>query len=395
MKPQSAPTTFALFAYGFRPYFLIAGIWAVVAIGIWITWLHGVGLPEGLLPMQRWHAHEMITGFIAAAMCGFMLTAVPSWTGRRGYAGWPLVVLSGLFVAARLVLLPGSTVPATAAAVIALLPIPGLLAWILPALIKSKTPRLFGPPAVMLTFWAGDLLMLGDAAGWWVGTFDAGKLLALNAALALVALIGGRIVPSFTLTALRRRGLAPGPVPFPAIDYSVQAAMAAVIVGDLLAPDSTLAGAIAAIAAVLVLARLSRWHGLATLYSPILWVLHLAYLFVSLALATKAVFLLAGSSWAAAWLHMQGIGAIALMILAVMTRATLGHTGRDMIAPRATVIAFVLVPLAAIVRVAGIDLMSPMAALGLAATLWMAAFLLFLVALTPALVMSRADGKPG
>lgn len=387
--------SFALFAYGFRPYFLIAGAWVVLAVGIWIAALHGAPLPDGPLPMQRWHGHEMIAGFIGAAMCGFLLTAIPSWTGRRGYAGGPLVVLTLLFIAARLVLLPGSPLPASLAALIALLPLPALLAWVLPALVKAGTMRLFGPPALVLLFWLGDLLMLGDAAGWWAGTFETGTRLSLNGALALVGLIGGRIVPSFTLSALRRKGLAPGPIPFPAIDIAGQAALLGVVLVDLAVPDGVASGLVAALAAPLVLARLARWRGLETLDSPILWVLHLAYLFVPLALATKAAFLLAGGSWAAAWLHMQSIGAIGLMILAVMTRATLGHTGRDLVAPPACVVAFVLVPLAALVRVVGVGLLAPMVALGIAATLLMVAFALFVVSLGGALVMARVDGKPG
>lgn len=394
-RRREAAPGIALFGHGFRPFFLFAGAWAVAAMLVWVAALHGAALPDGPLPMARWHAHEMIAGFVGAAISGFVLTAVPNWTGRRGYAGGPLVLLVVLYLAARLVLLPGSPVPAPAAAVIALLPLPVLLLTVLPALLKAGAPRLYGPPALILVFWTGDVLMLAEAAGWTDDTFANGQLLSLNVALALVGLIGGRIVPSFTLNALRRSGLAPDSPPFPWIDRAGMLALGAVVLGDLVAPGSTAAGAIAALAAVATLARLSRWHGLASLDQPILWVLHLAYLLVPAALATKAAFLLADAPWAANWLHLQAAGAIALMIMAVMTRATLGHTGRDLIAPPLAVAAYVLIPLAALTRAFGGEVMPYPAALAIAGTAWVVAFALYLIAFAPMLLTRRPDGKPG
>ncbi|GIX11933.1 NnrS family protein [Elioraea sp.] len=395
LRRRDAGPSVALFRHGFRPFFLFAGVWAVIAMLVWIAALHGAVLPDGPLPIARWHAHEMIAGFVGAAISGFVLTAVPNWTGRRGYAGGPLILLVALFLAARLVLLPGSPVPAPAAAAIALLPLPALLLTVLPALVKAGAPRLYGPPALILVFWGGDALMLAEAAGWTDDTFATGQLLSLNVALALVGLIGGRIVPSFTLNALRRAGLAPDSPPFPWIDRAAMLALGAVVLGDLVAPDSIAAGTIAAVAAVATLARLARWHGLATLGQPILWVLHLAYLLVPAALATKAAFLLAGASWAAAWLHLQAAGGIALMIMAVMTRATLGHTGRDLVAPPLAVAAYGLIPFAALARAFGGEIMPYAAALAVAGTAWIAAFALYLIAFAPMLLAPRPDGKPG
>jgi uncharacterized protein involved in response to NO len=394
-RRAAAPQKLALFAYGFRPFFLLAGVWAVVAMLVWIVALHGAALPAGPLPILRWHAHEMIAGFIGAAIAGFLLTAVPNWTGRRGYAGASLVLLTALYLAARIVLLPGSPVPAPAAAVIALASLPALLARILPALLRAGAARLYGPPALVAAFWAGDALMLAEMAGWTEDSFAAGQLLALNVALALVGLIGGRIVPSFTMNALRRRGAAPPSPPWPWLDGAGMIALIGVVAADLAAPGSTLAGAVAALAAVLTLARLARWHGLATLGEPILWVLHLAYLMVPVALGTKAAFLLAAQPWAAAWLHLQATGPIALMILAVMTRATLGHTGRELVAPRPAVIAYGLVAVAALVRAFGGAFLPHALALALAGVAWIAAFALYLAAFAPMLLTPRPDGKPG
>ncbi|SDB74735.1 NnrS family protein [Belnapia rosea] len=391
----TAPAGLALFRQGLRPFFLLCAIWAVISITLWVTALHGAGLPEGPLPGARWHAHEMLAGFIGAALSGFLLTAIPNWTDRPAYSGVPLALLAALFVAARLVLLPGSPVPAPIASAVALLPMPALLATVIPAVAAAATPRLFGPPALILAFWAGDVLMLGDAAGWWDGTFARGELLSLDIALALVGLIGGRIIPAFTRSALKKAGQKVELHPFPGVDTAGVAALLAVAVVDLVAPGGTVAGLVSAIAAVLALLRLSRWWGPLTLGQPILWVLHLAYLMVPVALAVKVVHLLAGSGWAANWLHLQGIGAIGLMILAVMPRATMGHTGHPLVAPRLIVVAWVLLPISALLRVFGPILVPDASAYIVAGVLWILAFGLFLAAQGPMLLRPRADGKPG
>lgn len=385
----------ALFAQGFRPFFLLAGLVALGVIAPWVAALHGAALPEGPLPLPHWHAHEMLAGFVGAAISGFLLTAVPNWTGRPGYGGAPLVLPVTLFVLARLALAPGSPVPVGPAATLALLPLPVLLLTVMPALIRAGRPRLFGPPALVLGFWTGDLLMLGDAAGWFPGTWEAGEHLMLNLALALVGLIGGRIVPSFTVNALRKQGRDATLRPVPGVDAGAVAALLAVALTDLVAEGTALAGVVAAVAAVLTVLRLSRWHGLATLDQPILWVLHLAYLFIPVALGLKALDLLTGAFWESGWLHVQAIGAIGLMILAVMTRATLGHTGRALRAPQAAVIGYVLLPLAALARAFGPLVLPGSAGLALAGALWLAAFALFLWGFAPMLLAPRPDGKPG
>lgn len=388
----------ALFSHGFRPFFLAAGVVAPIAVGLWVAALAGMPLPDGPLPMLRWHAHELLAGFVGAAMIGFLMTAVPNWTGRRGYAGLPLVAIFVLFVAARLALLPGSPVPIGMAAPLALLPLPATFLLILPALIRARTPRLFGPPALILVFWAGQVMMVAEAAGSWPGEpgWARGQMLMANAALLLVGLIGGRIVPAFTLNALRRAGRPAEPHPIPGADAAALLALAAVVLVDLVAPDGVAAGGVAAVAALLVAARLSRWHGLATLGMPLVWVLHLGYLLVAAALALKAAWLLGGVGWAAAWLHMQTAGALATMILAVMTRATLGHTGRELTASPMTVACYAMVVAAAFARVfAGLAGSHALLALCAAAILWVGAFVCFLAVYAPMLVRRRPDGKPG
>lgn len=387
----------ALFAHGFRPFFLMAALVAPVAIGVWALTLARFALPDGPLPPMRWHAHEALGGFVAAAMIGFLMTAIPNWTGRRGYSGAPLVGLATVFLAARFAMLPGSPVPIGIAVLLALAPLPATILLVLPALLKAKAPRLFGPPALVLVFWSGQVMMLAEEAGWWTSPgWAAGQLLMADTALLLVVLIGGRIVPSFTLNALRKTARQAEAQPLPGVDRSAILAVAAVALVDLAAPGSVWAGLTAAIAAALVALRLSRWHGLRTLRWPILWVLHLAYALIPLALTVKAIALLAGAPWASAWLHLQMAGAVALMVIAVMSRATLGHTGNALVAAPAAVAAYVLLLAAALLRafssLAGMDALAVLMA---AALCWVMAFVLFLITYGPMLLRRRADGKPG
>jgi uncharacterized protein involved in response to NO len=387
---------FALFEQGLRPFFLLAGLWAPLGVLVWVSALAGLPVPQdGPLPLLRWHAHEMLGGFAAAALGGFVLTAVPNWTGRRGYGGAPLMALVALFIAGRLALLPWSPLPAAVAAPLALAFLPALLLTVLPALVKAGSARLFGPPALVLAFWAGDALMLGEAAGWWEEGWRAGQMLCANMALALVVLIGGRIIPSFTLNALRKTSRPAEPHPLVGVDPGAVLSVLGVAMVDLVAPGGVVAGALAAVAAVLVALRLSRWHGLRTLRQPILWVLHLAYAFVPLALAMKAASILASAPWATNWLHLQGAGALALMIMAVMTRAALGHTGRALVAAPPTVLAYVLLALAALTRGFAPVLAGGLLPLAVAGALWVLAFALFLIEHTPVLLRPRPDGKPG
>jgi uncharacterized protein involved in response to NO len=392
-RPVADPSI-PFFSQGFRPFFLIAGLWAPLGVAVWMLALVGLPVPDGPLALAQWHAHELLAGFVGATMIGFVLTAIPNWTKGPPYAGAPLVGLFVLFLAARLALLPGSPIPISLAAPLALAAVPAALLLVLPALRKAGSPRLFGPPALILLFWTGDLLMLGEAAGWWpTSTWPTGQRLMANVALLLVGLIGGRIIPTFTSNALRAAGTSVELRPLPGADAAAILSLLAVVVVDVGWPDGLVAGVVAAVAAVLMALRLSRWHGLRTLGSPILWILHVAYGLVVLALALKAVWLLAGADWAANWLHLQLAGALATMILAVMTRATLGHTGRPLVASAATVAAYVLLLAALVLRVAGPavveDTMLPLVA---ATVCWVASFSFFLRAYVPMLVGPRLDG---
>ena len=387
---------FVPFAYGFRPFFLLAGVYAVVAMSAWL-WLYPLGpVIAGGIPPQLWHGHEMVFGFIAAAIAGFMLTAVPSWTGGRGFAGRPLMLLAALWLLGRLAMSFAG---------------PSEQRWLLlaelaflPAVIVTLAPSLLGKRSrnsplllVLLLFWIADAVFV-------VGVLRADAALAgnslraaLNLTLVLITVIGGRIVPAFTGNALRARGAEVTLRRWPAIEGLAVAATLCYAIADTVAPLHLVTAGIAAIAALAHAVRLSGWHGHRTVRMPIVCVLHVAYLWLPLGLAMKALHSGLGVGWAAYWMHAFGAGAAGMMILAVMTRAALGHTGRPLIVRPAVAGAYGLLVLAVVLRVFGPALL-PVAyttTLILSGGLWLAAFLVFVVIYAPILTRPRADGQPG
>ena len=219
----------------------------------------------------------------------------------------------------------------------------------------------------------------------------------IDVVLVLSTVIGGRIVPAFTDAALRPSGPARGVANSLTLTKLAIASMVAVTIMDMIVPDGRVAGGLAAVAAAIQTVRLAQWRTAQTLRLPILWILHLGYAWIPVGLALKAAALLAGVGFAAFWLHALTIGALSTLILAVMTRASLGHTGRPLIVEPLVVVAYGLLTAAALVRVFGLSM------LGLGypviivwtAVLWTGAFALFLWVYGPILFKPRADGKPG
>ncbi|HEY6825129.1 MAG TPA: NnrS family protein [Steroidobacteraceae bacterium] len=386
----------ALFAYGFRPLFLLAGVGALLLVPAWaLDFAFGVSPGSGW-PPTLWHAHEMLFGFIASAVGGFLLTAVPSWTGQKGFAGQPLMVLTALWLAARIMIASSSLWPPLLPAAVDLAFIPALGVLIAGPLLRSRnrnTPLLL----VLALLWLADLTFHVGLAHRDAPLALHALLIGIDVMLVMVTVIGGRIVPAFTAAALRSRGGEGAVTSRPGATAAAVAAMIAVTLGDLAVPDSRLAGMLAAAAAVIQAWRLTQWAGLRTLRQPIVWVLHLAYLWLPLGLGLKSIALLEGAAFSAFWLHALTIGVLSTMILAVMTRAALGHTGRPLVVHPVTALSYALLTGAALVRVFGLALLPlsyPLVIL-LAALLWTAAFLLFVVVYAPILCRARADGKPG
>lgn len=389
MKPS-------ILSYGFRPLFLLAGVAAIVLLPLWaLSLLAGVPLGTGW-PPTLWHAHEMLFGFIASAIAGFLLTAVPSWTGQKGHAGAPLAALACVWLLARVLVATSARWPQWLPAVVDLAFLPLLAALVAVPLVRSRnrnSPLLL----VLLLFWACDLafhlaLLRGDPPA-----ARHALILGIDLVLVLVTVIGGRIVPAFTTSALRQAGATAAVASRPWLTGVAVAAMVAVAAGDALRPYGEANGWLAAFAALAQAVRMAQWQAARTLRMPIVWVLHLAYAWLPVGLALKAMALLGGHLAGAFWLHALTVGALSTMIVAVMTRASLGHTGRPLQVHPLTTLGYVLLTAAALVRVFGLATPGLVYAqvIALSALLWTASFALFLCVYAPILWGPRADGKPG
>lgn len=386
----------SLFAYGFRSNFLLAGVAAVVLVPLWAL-SFAAGTPLGSAwPPTLWHAHEMLFGFISVAIAGFMLTAVPSWTGQKGFAGAPLIALAAVWLIARLTIASSGLWPAWVPAIADLAFLPLLAVFVAIPLVRSKnrnTPLLL----VLGLLWIANLVF-----HWALYRHDAplarhAILVGIDIVLLLVTVIGGRIIPAFTTAALRQMGREAALRSRTSLTVLAVLAMACIALGDVFWPDRGVAGWLAAAAAAIQLLRLMQWRTLHTLRQPIVWILHLAYAWLPLGLALKAAALLGGHGFAAFWLHALTVGALTTMILAVMTRAALGHTGRPLIVHPLIVVAYGLLTAGALMRVFGLWICGwsyPTVILW-AALFWTTAFALFIGVYAPILCGPRVDGKAG
>jgi uncharacterized protein involved in response to NO len=384
----------ALFSYGFRPFFLLAAAWATFPV---LALLGGIALgawPGEALPLARWHGHEMLFGFVAATIAGFLLTAVPAWTGSRPVSGVPLAALAVLWLAGRVAMSPLPGIQGTPWLLLDAAFFPALAIVLAVPLVRTRNYRNLQFLLMLALLASADAVFVSVQLGWLgPSPFDPLRF-AANLVLLLIAVVGGRIIPAFTRNALLKSGVKCAIAPLPWLDRASIAAVAAVIVADIVRPDSGLAGGLAALAAGLLAARASRWHGHRTLRMPIVWVLHAGFGWLCVALALKATWLLAYAPWAANWLHALTAGAFGTMTLGVMTRVALGHTGRELVVARSIAAAYVLVIAGAALRVVGPTALPVYYAQVLAAAgvLWSAAFVIFLVVYAPMLVGPRPGG---
>lgn len=385
------PTLRALLSYGFRPFFLAAGLWAAAAIGLWIavlTW--GFQLPTRFDPLT-WHIHEMLFGFVLAAIAGFLLTAIPNWTGRRPVRGPLLGALVSLWALARVDSLACEYVPA-GLAIAADLAFPVALAAIVAREIITARNRRNMPIIVpLIVLGAANLLVdlgiqgFGTLAGY-------GWRAALAAILILISVIGGRIVPSFTRNWLVKRKVAALPAAAGILDRGSLGVLHAALMIWVFLPHARVTGIALLTGAAVNLWRLLRWRGIATRAEPLLLILHLGYGWLVLGVGVLGVSTLDAAFPLNAAIHTLTVGAIGTMILAVMTRVTRGHTGRELSADAATSVTYGLVMLAAIVRLSA-EFASGRreTLLVISAALWIGAFALFALRYGPLCVRPRAD----
>lgn len=381
----------AVLSAGFRPFFLVGALWAVALIALWVGILAGrITLSMKFDPLA-WHRHEMLFGYLSAIIAGFLLTAIPNWTGRPVLKGAPLAALVALWFGGRIAVLASAKTGWLMAAIIdsSFLAVMAVIAAREIMLAKNRNLPLVN--AILLLAAANFLDYLGAATAAFPP--DLGWQVAFAIVLMLIGLIGGRIIPTFTRNWLSARGEKDRlPPAFNGFDKVALGMTAFALVGWIVARGTALSGTMLIAASVAQAARLARWQGLRTSADPLVFILHLSYAWLPLGL-----FLLGLSSFtpaipSSAALHALSAGAMAAMTLAVMTRATLGHTGHALRADRKTVAIYALVTSGAALRlVAPLLPFDYLRIISVTGTLWAAAFVLFVAAYGPMLLRPRAD----
>jgi uncharacterized protein involved in response to NO len=385
----------AILGYGFRPFFLFGAAWAALAMALWLPMLSGhVTLPTAFDPVS-WHAHEFLFGYLGAVVAGFLLTAVPNWTGRLPIVGWRLGALFALWLAGRVGVAVSDELHWSLVA-IADLSLPIVLAAALGReILAGKNWRNLTVLVMLGVFALANGIFHIEAAGGSHAAQGAGLRLGLGAGLMLVAVIGGRIVPSFTRNWIVKRGgeKLPSP-PMRRFDKVALMALPAALLLWVAFPFHRITAAALLLAGVLHFARLARWRGHLTFAEPLVAVLHAAYSLLPLgALAVGIGILAPGFLDPASAQHIWMGGAIGLMTLAVMTRATLGHTGRALHAGPGTVAIYTAMALSAAARVAaGFWPMNVTSLYALSGLLWIGAFAGF-VALYGPLLLQAVPGR--
>lgn len=380
----------AVLSHGYRPFFFLAGLFAGVAVPAWIA-AFGHGVPLGRVENALgWHAHEMLYGYLSAVLAGFLMTAIPNWTGRLPVAGWRLALFVLLWLAGRIAMLCGGEGPESAPfrAVDALF-LAALAAFVWREVLSGKNWRNLPVCGLVSLLAAGNILWHLEIA--WMPLGNAGLRVGLGVAIMLMTLIGGRIIPSFTTNWLKKRQAAHLPAPFAPYDKAVLAWTGLTVLAWIFVPDTFVTGSAFVLAAALHTVRLARWRGWDTVAEPLLVVLHVAYLWLPVAFALMGVAILA-PAWMGATtaLHALTAGAIGLLTMAVMTRASLGHSGRELTANLGTTLIYILIWAGAVLRVAApyVDL-DYVLAVSVAGTLWAGGFALFAVLYAPMLLGPR------
>ena len=369
----------AVFSHGFRPFFLGAALFAAIAVPAWILILDNLISSNFLYAPREWHVHEMLFGFLPAVMTGFLLTAVPNWTGRVPLRGAPLASLWALWLAGRAVVAVPGPVPLIAAIVDAgfLVVVAGVI-WreIAAANMWNRSPIV-----LLISLYACAHILFQALALRGAAT-DIAERAAISVILLLLTIIGGRVTPAFTADYLAESRIPNRPASFSRFDA---VSMLLVLIGALtwvVRPEAYVGGALFVLAGLANLVRLSRWQGWTAWREPLVFILHIGYGWVALSLLA-----LGGAIFdvlpAANAVHVLTSGAVGTMTLAVMTRASLGHTGRPRHAGPPTTVIYGLVMLGAIVRVLTPTTDAPMGLsyllLGMAALAWSGAYLLFVI----------------
>ena len=383
-----------LFALGFRPFYSLAAIFALASVLFWLLSFTGVFHAGGYLQGIFWHSHEMVFGFAIAVMSGFLFTAVRNWTGLPTPTGFALAALTALWVAARVLITTGPAVPA---ALVDAVFVPALALAVAVPIVKSRNQRNYKIVALLLLIGITNVIYHLATLGLVPArSANTSLIAALDLITIVFAIVAGRVIPAFTKNAI------PGSDPRHANWLEILSFGALILIiavrvsADWVATPVLITTTILVVAAVAHAFRLTLWQPYLTAGNPLLWMMPVAYSWLPIAFLLRA---LAENSLLGqgAWIHALTMGAISGLMLAMMMRSALGHTGRPLVASGLDMLAFLMVQLAAIIRVtAGLFATSLYLELViLSGVIWMLAFGIFLLRYLPMLSRPRIDGRPG
>lgn len=401
MQPESItdarPTDRAFWACPFRPFFAAAAGYAILALAGWLGVLLLDWPLSGDLPPMQWHSHEMLFGMVAAAVAGFLLTAMCNWTGAAPLSGRGLQGLFGLWLAGRAAMWLAFVLPHAVIAAIDVAFLAAVAVYAGRVIIDSGNYRNLPLVGVVSALALANLML---HAGWWtqdtvlVRRVEFGTV---GLVVLLMVVIGGRITPAFTRNWLQRRRMQPDLVrSWPVVDVTSMTSTALLALTLMVGAPAALVAAMAGVAGIANAARVIGWQGWRAHDDALVWILHAGYAWIPLGLLLMAASYGTGSPASTVWLHALGPGAMAILILGVMTRVALGHTGRPLELPRGALGIYLLILLAAAVRLAtALDWLPWRGGIVFSTAAWFAAFSLFLWLYLPILLRARADGRPG
>ncbi|ADJ28556.1 NnrS family protein [Nitrosococcus watsonii] len=377
---------------GFRPFFWFGTLMSSVWMLLWLLLLSGHLSLNSHLPLPYWHAHEMLFGFVAAIIAGFLLTATQNWTGRITATGPSLLFLVLVWAAGRAVMLGGDALPVSLVITVDMAFIPCLLFFVARPVVAARHTRSIALVVILGVLASCNLLVHLGGAGYLPAATTPALHATVNVITLLMVIIGGRVIPFFTRNTLQ--------IPiyqFIWLERLAIGSVTALLIIEAISGINALTGAIALAAGIFNLIRLLGWGGHKTLSQPLLWVLHLAYLWICVGLVVKGLDAYLGGDYHSIAIHLLTVGAMGTLILGMISRVALGHTGRRMVLPKRMVVAYGLITLGVIVRTGG-PLLLPthmVAVWLLSGGLWIGAFGVFLFHYTPILWRSRIDGRPG
>ena len=390
LRPYSGP---ALLSYGFRPFFLLGSVYAGLEVLAWLPMFQGELSLGTAFSGVDWHVHEMLFGYVAAVIAGFLFTAIPNWTGRLPLQGGPLLVLVLVWLAGRVAVALSAEIGWLAAALIDIAFLALMAAAVAREIVAGKNWRNLKIVAVLALLAVTNLAFHLEAHVEGVASYAT--RFGIGLVILLIMIVGGRIVPSFTRNWLARQDPGRLPAPFDRFDVACMVLSAASLLLWAIRPDGRATAALLAAAGVANAVRLARWAGDRTIADRLVLILHVGFAFVPLGFLLNALAAIGGIA-PSAGVHAWTVGAIGIMTLAVMSRATLGHTGQPLSASPGLQAVYAVVAIAALARIAAAVLpASSMALLHVAAFAWAAAFLGFAGLYAPLLCLPKRPSPGG